>query len=32
MDARDLAAKHLCDARAEMREFKALERSLVSFV
>jgi DNA-binding transcriptional MerR regulator len=32
MDARDLAAKHLDDVRAKMREIKALERSLVSFV
>lgn len=32
MDARDLAAKHLDDVRAKMRELKALERSLVSFV
>jgi DNA-binding transcriptional MerR regulator len=32
MDARDLAAKHLSDVRAKMRELKALERSLVSFV
>ena len=32
LDARDLAAKHLDDVRAKMRELKALERSLVSFV
>jgi MerR family transcriptional regulator, copper efflux regulator len=32
MDARDLAARHLDDVRAKMRELKALERSLVSFV
>ena len=32
MDARDLAAKHLDDVRAKMRELKALERSLVSFI
>jgi DNA-binding transcriptional MerR regulator len=32
MDARDLAAKHLDDVRAKMRELKALERNLVSFV
>jgi hypothetical protein len=32
MDARDLAAKHLDDVRAKMRELKALERSVVSFV
>ena len=32
MDARDLAAKHLDDVRAKMRELKALERSLASFV
>lgn len=32
MDARDLAAKHLDDVRAKMRELKARERSLVSFV
>ena len=32
MDARDLAAKHLEDVRSKMRELKALERSLVSFV
>lgn len=28
MDARDLAAKHLDDVRAKMRELKALERQL----
>jgi DNA-binding transcriptional MerR regulator len=32
MDARDLAARHLDDVRAKMRELKALERNLVSFV
>lgn len=32
MDARDLAAAHLDVVRAKMRELKALERSLVSFV
>lgn len=32
MDARDLAARHLDDVRTKMRELKALERSLVSFV
>jgi DNA-binding transcriptional MerR regulator len=32
MTARDLAAAHLVDVRARMRELKALERSLVSFV
>jgi DNA-binding transcriptional MerR regulator len=30
--ARDMAAKHLTTVRAKMRELKALERSLVSFV
>lgn len=32
MTARDLAAGHLVDVRKKMRELKALERSLVSFV
>lgn len=32
VDARDLAASHLDAVRAKMRELKALERSLVSFV
>ena len=32
MTARDLAAQHLGDVRAKMRELQALERSLVSFV
>jgi DNA-binding transcriptional MerR regulator len=32
MDARDLAAKHLDEVRAKMRELKALERNLASFV
>lgn len=32
MDARNLAAQHLDEVRAKMRELKALERSLGSFV
>jgi DNA-binding transcriptional MerR regulator len=32
MDARDLAAEHLTELRAKMRELKALERSLIAFV
>lgn len=32
MDARDLAAEHLTEVRAKMRELKALERSLIAFV
>ena len=32
MDARDFAASHLDAVREKMRELKALERGLVSFV
>jgi len=32
MAARDMAAEHLATVRTKMREVKALERSLVSFV
>ncbi|MDP3716480.1 MAG: helix-turn-helix domain-containing protein [Acidobacteriota bacterium] len=32
MAARDMAAEHLTAVRAKMRELKALERSLISFV
>jgi DNA-binding transcriptional MerR regulator len=32
MVARDMAAEHLTAVRAKMRELKALERSLISFV
>jgi MerR family transcriptional regulator, copper efflux regulator len=32
MDARDMAAEHLAAVRVKMRELKALERSLVTFV
>jgi hypothetical protein len=32
MDARDIAAEHLTAVRAKMRELKALQRSLITFV